>query len=51
MTRILLVEDEPSIAAGVRDDLQLEGYAVDLATDGDTATEGIGRGTPPRSRV
>jgi DNA-binding response OmpR family regulator len=37
MTRILLVEDEPSIAAGVRDDLQLEGYTVDLATDGDTA--------------
>jgi DNA-binding response OmpR family regulator len=37
MTRILLVEDEPTIAAGVRDDLQLEGYAVDLAVDGDTA--------------
>jgi len=37
MIRILLVEDEPSIAAGVRDDLQLEGYTVDLATDGDTA--------------
>ena len=37
MTRILLVEDEPSIAAGVRDDLQLEGYTVDLATDGDNA--------------
>jgi DNA-binding response OmpR family regulator len=37
MTRILLVEDEPSIAAGVRDDLQLDGYTVDLATDGDTA--------------
>jgi DNA-binding response OmpR family regulator len=35
--RILLVEDEPSIAAGVRDDLLLEGYVVDLATDGDTA--------------
>ena len=35
--RILLVEDEPSIAAGVRDDLQLEGYCVDLATDGDAA--------------
>jgi len=37
MTRILLVEDEPSIAAGVRDDLQLEGYIVDLAADGDIA--------------
>ena len=38
MTRILLVEDEPSIAAGVRDDLQLEGYTVDLAVDGDSAS-------------
>jgi two-component system alkaline phosphatase synthesis response regulator PhoP len=37
MTRILLVEDEPTIAAGVRDDLQFEGYAVDVATDGATA--------------
>jgi two-component system, OmpR family, alkaline phosphatase synthesis response regulator PhoP len=37
MMRILLVEDEPSIAAGVRDDLQLEGYTVDLAVDGDSA--------------
>jgi hypothetical protein len=26
LTRILLVEDEPSLAAGVRDDLQAEGY-------------------------
>jgi DNA-binding response OmpR family regulator len=37
MARILLVEGEPTIAAGVRDDLQLEGYTVDLATDGDAA--------------
>src|SRR5262245_43387518 len=38
MTRILLVEDEPSIAAGVQDDLQLEGYSVDLVTDGAAAS-------------
>ena len=38
MTRILLVEDEPAIAAGVRDDLELEGYAVDVVTDGVTAS-------------
>jgi two-component system alkaline phosphatase synthesis response regulator PhoP len=38
MTRILLVEDEPSIAAGVQDDLELEGYSVDLVTDGVAAT-------------
>jgi len=37
MTRILLVEDEPSLAAGVRDDLQAEGYTVDLASDGQAA--------------
>src|SRR5262245_22790488 len=42
MSRILLVEDEPSIAAGVQDDLQLEGYAVDVATDGvSAATRGV----------
>ena len=42
MTRILLVEDEPSIAAGVQDDLQLEGYSVDVVTDGATAaTRGL----------
>jgi DNA-binding response OmpR family regulator len=42
MTRILLVEDEPSIATGVRDDLQFEGYTVDLATDGaDAALRGL----------
>ena len=44
MTRILLVEDEPSIAAGVRDDLQLEGYSVDLAVDGDSAAVQGARG-------
>jgi DNA-binding response OmpR family regulator len=34
MARILLVEDEPSIAAGVRDDLVYEGYSVDVVADG-----------------
>ncbi len=42
MTRILLVEDEPAIAAGVRDDLELEGYRVDVVTDGAAAAiEGL----------
>jgi len=45
MTRILLVEDEPAIAAGVRDDLEVEGYSVDLVTDGCAAAE---RGTSDR---
>jgi DNA-binding response OmpR family regulator len=37
MTRILIVEDEPAIAFGLRNDLTLEGYSVELAADGETA--------------
>ncbi len=44
MTRILLVEDEPAIAAGVKDDLELEGYSVDVATDGAAASERAQKG-------
>jgi DNA-binding response OmpR family regulator len=32
--RILVIEDEPTIAMGLRDDLQIEGHTVDLRTDG-----------------
>jgi two-component system OmpR family response regulator len=43
--RILLVEDDPKIAAGVRRGLQTEGFTVDVAADGDEgwwrATEGV----------
>ena len=35
--RILVVEDEPRIAADLRDGLEQAGYAVDLAGDGETA--------------
>lgn len=35
--RILIVEDEPAIALGLRDDLELEGYEVEVAGDGETA--------------
>jgi DNA-binding response OmpR family regulator len=35
MARILVVEDEPTIAMGLQDDLQLEGHAVDVASDGE----------------
>jgi len=34
MTKILVVEDEPGIAAGLEDDLRLEGYDVELVGDG-----------------
>jgi DNA-binding response OmpR family regulator len=37
MARILVVEDEPTIALGLQDDLQLEGHTVELVTDGAAA--------------
>jgi len=37
MRRILIVEDEPSIALALEDDLRREGYQTELATDGDIA--------------
>lgn len=37
MTRILIVEDEPGIALGLEDDLRLEGYEVEVLSDGNTA--------------
>jgi DNA-binding response OmpR family regulator len=39
MNRILVVEDEPAIAIGLKDDLELEGYTVDVAEDGASAME------------
>ncbi len=41
MTRILLVEDEPSIAMGLGDDLQAEGFEVAVVGDGATAERRI----------
>jgi DNA-binding response OmpR family regulator len=37
MPRILVVEDEPTIAMALRDDLELEGHSVDVVSDGVTA--------------
>jgi two-component system alkaline phosphatase synthesis response regulator PhoP len=37
--RILLVEDEPSLYEGLKLNLELEGYSVTLATDGELAIE------------
>ena len=37
MIRILIVEDEPTIARGLKDDLELDGYVVETAGDGETA--------------
>ncbi len=37
--RILVVEDEPGIALGLEEDLTIEGYQVETAADGRTATD------------
>jgi len=39
MARILVVEDEPYIALGLKSDLALEGYTVEVARDGETASQ------------
>ena len=43
MKRILVVEDEPAIATGLKDDLELDGYHVDVAEDGVAAMDAIAR--------
>ncbi len=43
MKSILVVEDEPAIAIGLRDDLELDGYYVDVAEDGVAAMDAIER--------
>lgn len=37
--RILIVEDEPAIAMGLRDDLELEGYQVEVVDNGSVAVK------------
>jgi len=39
MNRILVVEDEPTIAIALQDDLEAEGYGVEAVSDGVTALE------------
>ena len=34
MTRVLIVEDNQDLAFGLRNNLEIEGYAVDVAADG-----------------
>ena len=43
MKSILVVEDEPAIATGLKDDLELDGYQVDIAEDGVAAMDAIAR--------
>ena len=41
MTRILIVEDEPNMRLGLKDNLEFEGYEVDIAEDGAIGLEKI----------
>ena len=43
MRSILVIEDEPAIAIGLRDDLELDGYRVDVAGDGVAALDAVAR--------
>jgi DNA-binding response OmpR family regulator len=44
MPRILIVEDEPEISRALEDDLRLEGYDIEIASDGPA---GASRGKDP----
>ncbi len=41
MSKILIVEDEPGMQSGLRDNLDFEGYETDIAGDGETALQKI----------
>ena len=43
MTRILVIEDEPQMLLGLRDNLELEGYEVATAADGEAAVRAVER--------
>ena len=44
MPRILVVEDEVAMQVGLRDNLEAEGYSVDVAKDGICRAQGDQRG-------
>lgn len=39
MSRILIIEDEPAMQMGLKDNLELEGYTVDTAGDGEAGLQ------------
>ncbi|MFN8810899.1 MAG: response regulator transcription factor, partial [Cyclobacteriaceae bacterium] len=39
MARILVVEDEPAMQLGLKDNLEMEGYEITLAGDGETGAQ------------
>ncbi|NUO63562.1 MAG: response regulator transcription factor [Gemmatimonadaceae bacterium] len=46
MTRVLVVEDNRNLALGLRNNLEVEGYVVDVAPDGEEALTSIRSTTP-----
>ncbi len=40
MSRILIVEDNPDLAFGLRNNLEIEGHEVDVAEDGESGLDG-----------
>lgn len=45
MAKILIVEDEPAMQLGLKDNLEFEGYTVDIAGDGELGLEMIRQNT------
>ncbi len=41
MTRVLIVEDEPQMVTGLKDNFEIEGYQVDVAADGESGLRKI----------
>ena len=46
MKKILVIEDEPQMRLGLRDNLELEGYEVETAIDGDEGLQKAGSFAP-----
>ncbi len=46
MQKVLVVEDEPDMILGLKDNLEYEGYDVDIASDGEAGLERATSGRP-----
>ncbi|MBM2812077.1 MAG: two component transcriptional regulator, winged helix family, partial [Chloroflexi bacterium] len=46
MPRVLVVDDEPNLAASIAYNLKAEGYGVESASDGTVAIEAVNRQPP-----
>jgi two-component system response regulator MprA len=49
--RVLVVDDEPAVRDSLRRALELEGYDVELAVDGETALERLERNGQPEAMI